>query len=58
MQINDKTHSTILTLRDESNEPNYVMIRQCGATVSNDGLIRLKGFVSQFPVHLCNYFYK
>jgi hypothetical protein len=37
MWIDDKTHSTTpyLNFRDESNEPNYVMIRQRHATVTN-----------------------
>jgi hypothetical protein len=48
-----------LNFRDETNESNNVMIRQRHATmpISNDGLIRLNGLVSQFPVykfHLMN----
>jgi hypothetical protein len=43
-------HNPYLNSRDESNESNYVMIKQCCATVtiSNYELIRLNGFISQF----------
>ena len=59
MWIPIKTYSTTpprAKSRDESNEPNYAMIKQCHATVSisNDGLIRFNKFVSRFPVHPCN----